>query len=98
MVARINGEEFAVLLTGTNLQGAQVVAERMCKNVAAQAVEFEGNNITVTVSAGIATVNETVSHIDMLMKHAEKALCAAKTAGRNQVESWTFARGNPAVS
>ena len=98
VVARINGEEFAVLLTGTNLQGAQVVAERMCKNVAAQAVEFEGNNITVTVSAGIATVNETVSHIDMLMKHAEKALCAAKTAGRNQVESWTFARGNPAVS
>jgi diguanylate cyclase (GGDEF)-like protein/PAS domain S-box-containing protein len=89
VVARIGGEEFAVLLTGTSLQGAAMVAERFCHHVAAQSLEFEGKTISITVSAGVAAMDEGVTIIDALMKRADQALYGAKSAGRNRVERWS---------
>lgn len=85
VVARIGGEEFAVLLPSTGAVGALAVANRFLQAVAAQRVQVDGAEIRYTVSGGIACMDETVADLGALMKRADKALYAAKAAGRNQV-------------
>ena len=88
VVARIGGEEFAVLLPSTDLPRAAVVAERLRALVASSVVQFEGARIQYTVSAGVACVLDGEGGIDLLLKRADLALYAAKRAGRNRVERW----------
>lgn len=88
VVARIGGEEFAVLLPSTDLPRAAVVAERLRAAVAAQVVHFDGARIRYTVSAGVASLDDGDGGIDLLLKRADQALYAAKRAGRNRVERW----------
>ena len=88
VVARIGGEEFAVLLPSTDLPRAAVVAERLRSSVASQAVHFDGSRIGYTVSAGVACLVDGEGGIDLLLKRADQALYAAKRAGRNRVERW----------
>ena len=88
VVARIGGEEFAVLLPSTDLPRAAVVAERLRAIVASSSVDFEGVRIHYTVSAGVACVLDGEGGIDLLLKRADQALYAAKRAGRNRVERW----------
>jgi diguanylate cyclase (GGDEF)-like protein len=92
-VARVGGEEFAVLLPSSNLAGAVVVAERLRQLVASQPAVCEGVSIAYTVSAGIAAIDEgeTVD-LDTLVKRADQALYAAKANGRNRVECWNGGR------
>ena len=87
VVARIGGEEFAVLLPSTNLQGAMTVANRLRQVVASQVVEFDGASIAYTVSGGVATMSQTLVGLDALLKRADEALYAAKATGRNRIES-----------
>lgn len=88
VVARIGGEEFAVLLPSTDLPRAAVVAERLRASVASQVVLFEGARIRYTISVGIASLDDGEGGIDLLLKRADQALYAAKRAGRNRVERW----------
>lgn len=88
VVARIGGEEFAVLLPSTDLPRAAVVAERLRSAVASQIVHFDGQRIRYTVSAGVASLADGDGGIDLLLKRADQALYAAKRAGRNRVERW----------
>ncbi|VXB05464.1 sensor domain-containing diguanylate cyclase [Massilia sp. 9I] len=88
VVARIGGEEFAVLLPSTDLPRAAVVAERLRSAVASQVVHFDGERIRYTVSAGVASIDNGDGGIDLLLKRADQALYAAKRAGRNRVERW----------
>lgn len=88
VVARIGGEEFAVLLPSTDLPRAAVVAERLRSVIASQVVHFDGSRIRYTVSAGVACVDNGEGGIDLLLKRADQALYAAKRAGRNRVERW----------
>jgi diguanylate cyclase (GGDEF)-like protein/PAS domain S-box-containing protein len=90
VVARVGGEEFAVLLPSTGVNGALTVAERLRKAVESQRVVADGVPISYTVSAGIATLEADVAGLDALMKRADQALYAAKAAGRNQVKVWTI--------
>ena len=89
VVARVGGEEFAVLLPGTTGDEACVVAMRLCRLVEAQTVEVDGASIQYTVSAGTATVEAGVDSVETLMKRADTAMYAAKAAGRNRVIGWT---------
>jgi diguanylate cyclase (GGDEF)-like protein/PAS domain S-box-containing protein len=93
VVARVGGEEFAVLLPSSNLAGAMVVAERLRQLIASQPAICEGVTIPYTVSAGIAAIDEgeTVD-LDTLIKRADQALYAAKANGRNRVECWNGER------
>jgi diguanylate cyclase (GGDEF)-like protein/PAS domain S-box-containing protein len=93
VVARVGGEEFAVLLPSSSLEGAAVVAERLRELVARQPVLCEGVTISYTVSAGIAAIaaGESID-LDTLIKRADQALYAAKANGRNRVECWNGAR------
>ncbi|QOY96643.1 GGDEF domain-containing protein [Massilia sp. UMI-21] len=88
VVARIGGEEFAVLLPSTDLPRAAVVAERLRAAVASEVVHFDGERIRYTVSAGVASLDDGMGGIDLLLRHADQALYAAKRAGRNRVERW----------
>ncbi|ACB35800.1 diguanylate cyclase with PAS/PAC sensor [Leptothrix cholodnii SP-6] len=87
VVARVGGEEFAVLLPSTGLHGAVRVANRLRQAVEAQTVEVDGVEIHCTVSGGVATMAAGLSGLDALMKCADQALYAAKAAGRNRIES-----------
>jgi len=88
VVARVGGEEFAVLLPSTAVEGALAVATRLLARLAQRVVEVDGQRITYTVSGGIAAMDAGVSGLDALMKRADEALYAAKNAGRNQVVCW----------
>jgi diguanylate cyclase (GGDEF)-like protein/PAS domain S-box-containing protein len=85
VVARIGGEEFAVLLPSTALGPALGVAERLRQAVTESVVDYEGRRLHYTVSAGVATMDGTIADIGELLKRADKALYAAKAAGRNLV-------------
>jgi diguanylate cyclase (GGDEF)-like protein len=89
VVARIGGEQFAVLLPSTDLPEAVALAERVRAQAEAEQVGLDGETIRFTVSAGVAAVDESLSGLDGLMKRADLALYAAKARGRNRVDSWT---------
>jgi diguanylate cyclase (GGDEF)-like protein/PAS domain S-box-containing protein len=89
VVARVGGEEFAVLLPSSTLAGAAAVAERLRELVASQPVMCDGVPVACTVSAGIAAIEEGETiDLDTLIKRADLALYAAKARGRNRVECW----------
>jgi len=77
-----------VLLPGTTLDGACAVASRLCQRIAEHAVEVDGKSIRYTVSAGVATMDDTVAGVADLLKRADSAMYAAKARGRNRVENW----------
>ncbi|KQQ31374.1 dethiobiotin synthetase [Methylobacterium sp. Leaf123] len=84
LVARIGGEEFAVLLPGTDHDGATRIAETIHRTVAGFAVPSAGiAPRTVTVSLGLAVHSGTGTAED-LYRRADAALYEAKAGGRNQ--------------
>ena len=82
VVARVGGEEFAVILPNTDAQGAQEVAERM--RIAVAQANWLGH--PTTISLGAATLQDQEDAASLYAR-ADSALYAAKTAGRNQVVS-----------
>ncbi len=87
-VGRYGGEEFAVLLPGTTLVQAKLIAERLRKRISHMAVEVDGQKIEVTASLGVACYpSPGVEAMSDLLKTADKALYEAKETGRNKVVS-----------
>lgn len=80
--ARYGGEEFVAILPETDVQGARIVAERMCAAIREAPVEEIG---TVTASIGVATFPDDTQERDLLMEMADQALYLAKHRGRNRV-------------
>ena len=82
---RWGGEEFALVLSGTDLNGGVRLAERARAALAARAVVLpDGTRIEVTASFGVAAFPE-VPERDLLLEAADSALYEAKRAGKNQV-------------
>ncbi|WP_348261492.1 diguanylate cyclase [Telmatobacter sp. DSM 110680] len=87
LVARIGGEEFAVILPNTSGDGAFQVADQICAAVRRRKLPHNTNPMgIVTISIGCATVIPSLGQqSSILMQRADNALYAAKNAGRNQV-------------
>jgi diguanylate cyclase (GGDEF)-like protein len=90
LVARIGGEEFAILLPETCLETGLQVAERVRMGVEALEIPFEGlpHPLTITASLGLALAECGTDSLDSLMSKADHALYQAKGGGRNRVESY----------
>jgi diguanylate cyclase (GGDEF)-like protein len=85
IIARVGGEEFAMLLPETALEDARVVAERLRRSIAAREVPGGDGALRVTVSIGAAEANHDMVGVTDLIKRADVALYAAKRAGRDRV-------------
>jgi diguanylate cyclase (GGDEF)-like protein len=90
--ARYGGEEFVLVVPGTSLQGGVMVAERLRQAVLDYAFPSPMEDLTVTVSAGVATYpSPQVDSVDALFRQADEALYRAKQGGRNRVETMPVA-------
>jgi diguanylate cyclase (GGDEF)-like protein len=85
LAARIGGEEFAVLLPETSIEGAQEFAEQFRGAVAGALFHPGGEAQHITVSVGVAEVRPDRGDRSRLMRAADAALYRAKDEGRNRV-------------
>jgi two-component system, cell cycle response regulator len=96
--ARIGGEEFAVILDGTNLAGAAIVAEKVRRAIADTPIRTSAALLNVTVSIGVSGLSTGADRADYTMESllqlADRGLYASKERGRNCV---TLPRPVPVV-
>ncbi|MET0231305.1 MAG: GGDEF domain-containing protein [Rhodanobacteraceae bacterium] len=85
ILSRIGGEEFAVLLPGADEAEAATTAERLRRHLEHSAIDVEGRKLRLKISAGVATVGPDRRTLATLLRAADRALYAAKRAGRNRV-------------
>ncbi len=85
IVARFGGEEFCVLCEETDTQGAVKLAERIREEIGQTVFPTELGKLTITGSIGVATFPNDARTAAELFKITDKALYAAKHAGRNRV-------------
>jgi diguanylate cyclase (GGDEF)-like protein len=83
--ARYGGDEFIVLLPETPPKGAMDVAERIRAAIASRPLALNGEQVSATVSIGIACYPEDGRTLDALAARADRALYQAKQEGRNKV-------------
>ncbi|HTT71522.1 MAG TPA: GGDEF domain-containing protein [Anaeromyxobacteraceae bacterium] len=90
VVARFGGEEFVVLARETALAGAKTLAERIRRSVSRARASFDGREIALTVSVGVAVLSgqegyEPGRSEQKVLGRADRALYRAKEGGRNAV-------------
>lgn len=93
MTARVGGEEFAVILPGSDLAAARTAAERLREIAAKTPYVQDGKTISVTVSIGAAIISPNDSTADQALIRADEALYRAKENGRNQVVMAAYRSG-----
>ncbi len=84
-LGRFGGEEFTVVLPGTDGAEATGVAERLRRAVATSPVVFGDVTVDLSISVGVAVLGEHGQDLTDLLTAADHALYRAKQAGRNQV-------------
>lgn len=85
VLARIGGEEFAILLPEVDIDGARVAGEKVRKLVEAARFLVDSKEFGCTVSVGLAAFDARMTAPQLLYEAADKSLYAAKNAGRNRV-------------
>jgi diguanylate cyclase (GGDEF)-like protein len=84
VLARYGGEEFAIICREIELAGAEALAKRLVASVSAKPIEYQGQQIPVTISVG-AAVDHGRSEAQGLIANADAAMYEAKRTGRNRV-------------
>ena len=84
MLGRFGGEEFGLILTGTQVDDAVYVCDELRKLIAAAQFGNKENPLRITTSAGVAVLTPEMD-MDVLVETADKSLYRAKKSGRNRV-------------
>jgi diguanylate cyclase (GGDEF)-like protein len=85
VVARVGGEEFALVLPETTDIAATQFAERLRAQIRDWSLSIDGRTLALTVSIGVAGATLSTSGVGELMRRADQALYEAKRSGRNRV-------------
>lgn len=85
ILGRYGGDEFVVLLPETDLNSAVQVADRLRVAISGSKITTPMGEIGVSVSVGVAEINNNVTTFDALLEKADQAMFQAKTGGKNQV-------------
>jgi diguanylate cyclase (GGDEF)-like protein len=94
LVARVGGDEFALLLPRTGLAGGLRLAEKLRARIAEEPFDIEGVSFGVTISAGVAAFPDHGGSGKELRAAADTALYRAKHEGGNRVEHARHGGGN----
>lgn len=86
--ARLDADEFGVLLLDRSIEQAVQIAERIRRDIEASSMEIEGENVSFTVSIGVASILEHSPGVEAVMDAARSAMQHAKRQGRNRVETF----------
>jgi diguanylate cyclase (GGDEF)-like protein len=84
--ARMGGEEFALVLPGTALEEAIVIADELCEGLSAAPLIIDGLPIGMTASFGVATIADRDTCLTDVVIRADRAMYRSKRAGRNRVD------------
>jgi len=84
IVARYGGEEFAIVLEGTDRQGAFQLAERIRQDVEQQSFASQQGAFQATLSIGVASYPDDAREKADIIARADQSLYAAKHGGRNR--------------
>ena len=97
-VARIGGDEFAVLLRGCDPRAAERIAASICARVAEHRLEWGGGeqaqSLSVGASIGIVAIDATFASVKDVLKAADEACYEAKRAGRGTVRTYLRSAGS----
>ncbi len=86
IASRYGGEEFAIILTETDLSTGEVIAERLRKKIEQSSYMSDDNEIKITISIGLAQFNHELDKTGIdLIKRADTVLYKAKAMGRNRI-------------
>ena len=88
--ARSGGEEFVILLFNSNIHQAKEIGERIRLTIEKHGFQFDGQELPVTISIGIASQEKNMTSYDELFAKADSALYASKNSGRNRVTALTL--------
>jgi diguanylate cyclase (GGDEF)-like protein len=97
-VGRYGGEEFLVVIPGSDAATAADLGERLRQNVSAEPVQVAEASISATLSLGLAISTGEIAQPEQLLQEADTALYAAKKAGRNRIEIYSSLDPAPAAA
>lgn len=86
--SRLGGDEFAILVPDAGEREASMLAERIVRAISQIPFRFEGQNIRLTTSLGIALYPQHADNAEELIAHADAAMYQAKEAGKNAWRSY----------
>lgn len=87
-VARIGGDEFALILNHHDAEQAKVVAQRICDSMAEFRFTHQGKRFRIGTSIGLVPIDQRWDNAAAAMQAADVSCYAAKDAGRNRVHVW----------
>ena len=87
-LARIGGDQFAVLIEDCPLESARTAAESLRRAIEVYPFEWENRRQKLSASVGIVPINEVCDTVGEALSMADAACCAAKDSGRNRIHTY----------
>ncbi|MCY7355130.1 MAG: EAL domain-containing protein [Lysobacter sp.] len=89
VLARLGGDEFGILAINANLEGAQILAERIRTRIDGYVYVWEQRSYTVSASIGVVLIDRPGQTLRDVLSHADTACYMAKDHGRNRIHFYS---------
>ena len=83
-IGRWGGEEFLIMLPGTDINGAEHAADKVLKGITESPYEIEGKSLYLSITIGVSVLNNTET-LQNCIKRADEAMYTGKLGGKNRV-------------